>query len=198
MAYSDFKLDSIIKQFGLEVREAADLFSAVPAVEPSAMFIAWLNETAPLALDINTEKARSEMIIAPVLLEVRRQVGYRIGLFSGTEFNVAAEQGLNGVCDFLISLSSESLFIQSPVVALVEAKKEDIKGGLGQCIAEMLAAQMFNQQEGNPIPKIYGVVTSGNIWRFLTLEQQTVAIDRVEYYLNQIDKILGVLVSAVT
>lgn len=198
MAYSDFKFQDIIKQFDLNLSENIDLFAEVPEVEPSEILKVFLKENTPLALDINTEKARSEMIIAPILLEVRRQVNYRIGLFSGSEFNVAPEKGLNGICDFLISLSSENLFIKSPIVALVEAKKEDIKSGLGQCVAEMLAAQLFNQQENNPIPVIYGAVTSGNIWRFLKLENQTVYIDTVEYYINQIGKILGILVNAVS
>ncbi|HBK22982.1 MAG TPA: hypothetical protein DDZ60_10895 [Planktothrix sp. UBA10369] len=198
MAYSDFKFQDIIKQFDLNLSENIDLFAEVPEVEPSEILKVFLKENTPLALDINTEKARSEMIIAPILLEVRRQVNYRIGLFSGSEFNVAPEKGLNGICDFLISLSSENLFIKSPIVALVEAKKEDIKSGLGQCVAEMLAAQLFNQQENNPIPVIYGAVTSGNIWRFLQLENQTVYIDTVEYYINQIGKILGILVNAVS
>lgn len=198
MVYSDFKLDTILKQFGLSLHESASLFAAIPTLEPSDMLNTLLEETAPLALDINTEKARSEMIIVPILLEVRRRLGYRIGLFSGSEFNVAPEKGLNGTCDFLVTLSAETLFIKAPVVALVEAKREDIKSGLGQCIAEMLAAQLFNQQENNAIPIIYGVVTSGNIWRFLQLRDTTVYIDTVEYYLNQIGKILGILMSAVT
>jgi len=198
MAYSDFKFQDIIKQFDLNLSENIDLFAEVPKVEPSEILKVFLKENAPLALDINTEKARSEMIIAPILLEVRRQVNYRIGLFSGSEFNVAPEKGLNGICDFLISLSSENLFIKTPIVALVEAKREDIKSGLGQCVAEMLAAQLFNEQENNPIPVIYGAVTSGNIWRFLKLENKTVYIDTVEYYINQIGKILGILVNAVT
>jgi hypothetical protein len=116
-----------------------------------------------------------------------------ISLFSGVDFNVDNGRGLNGICDFLISLSSEQLFIKSPVVTLVEAKKENIMAGLGQCIAEMIAAQIFNEQEGNRIPIISGVVTSGNIWKFLRLEKQELSIDLDEYYLRDIENILGIL-----
>ncbi|WP_317619344.1 hypothetical protein [Laspinema sp. D2d] len=157
----------------------------------------FLKENAALAVDINTEKACFELIIAPILLEVRRQVKYQVGLFSGSEFNVAPERGLNGTCDFLISLSPERLFISAPVITLVEAKKEDIKAGFGQCVAEMLAAQLFNKQEGTQISTIYGAVTSGTVWRFLKLEGQMVYIDRVEYYLSEVAKILGILLSAI-
>jgi len=197
MAYSDFKLKELVKQFDLTLKENQDLFADISEVESSEILKVALKENAALAVDINTEKARSELIIAPILLEVRRQLNYQIGLFSGSEFNVAPEKGLNGTCDFLMSLSAERLFISAPVITLVEAKKEDIKAGLGQCAAEMLAAQLFNEEEGNQIPIIYGAVTSGTVWRFLKLEGNIVSIDAIEYYLTEIGKILGILLSAI-
>jgi hypothetical protein len=80
---------------------------------------------------------------------------------------------------------------------LVEAKKEDIIAGLGQCVAEMVAAQIFNEREGNEISVIYGTVTSGTNWKFLKLEGKVVEIDLVEYYLTDVNKILGILASGV-
>jgi hypothetical protein len=62
-------------------------------------------------------------------------------MFSGEEFNVDADRGLNGVCDFLIRQSAEQLVLEAPVIVLVEAKQADLKLGLGQCMAEMIAAQ---------------------------------------------------------
>lgn len=85
------------------------------------------------------------MIITPILLEVRRRANYPISLFSGTDFNVDIEKGLNGYCDFIISRSKEQLTINLPVVVIIEAKNENIKAVLGQCAAAMLAAQLFNQ-----------------------------------------------------
>ena len=195
MAYSDFKLSNLIKQFDLSINENLDLFTNILDVEYSEHLKFCLQENVALAVDINTEKARSELIIAPILLEVRRQMNYQIALFSGTEFNVAPDQGLNGICDFLISLSPERLFINAPVITLVEAKKEDIKAGFGQCAAEMLAAQLFNSREGNSLTTIYGVVTSGTVWRFLKLQNKTIYVDTIEYYINQIAKILGIFVT---
>ena len=64
-----------------------------------------LDEYVPLAIVDRTEKARSELIIAPILVEVRRLTGRRISLFSGIEFNVGAEAGLIGYCDFILSRS---------------------------------------------------------------------------------------------
>jgi hypothetical protein len=109
------------------------------------------------------------------------------------EFNVDDAAGLNGVCDFLLSRSPQLLYIEAPVLCMVEAKKDNIAEGLGQCGAEMLAAQRFNQQAGKPIEPIYGCVTTGSNWRFLQLSDRTLAVDLNEYSITQPDRILGVL-----
>lgn len=192
MAYSDFNLAKAKNTFGLTLDETRNLFRNVPGVQPSDLLTRLLHENLPLATAINSEKARSEFLIAPILSEVRRQLDYRISLFSGTEFNVEPAQGLSGFCDFLLSASSEQYFISAPVVTVVEAKNENIIAGLGQCAATMLAAQIFNQRAGNDIEVIYGVVTTGTNWKFLTLEQSTVCIDSIEYYIKEVDKILGI------
>jgi len=114
-------------------------------------------------------------------------------LFSGVEFNVDPPRGLNGVCDFIITRSSEQFFIRVPAIVIVEAKNENITGGLGQCIATMLAARVFNAQEDQSISPVYGVVTSGSIWKFLQLLGHTVYIDLEDYYINNAGKILGIL-----
>ncbi len=118
--------------------------------------------------------------------------------FTLIEFNVDMELGLNGFCDFLLSLSPEQLLIEAPVVALVEAKNDNLRSGLAQCIAEMVAARIFNQSKGNEIPKIYGAITTGTNWQFLELESQTVFFDLEEYSLNNLPKILGILSSFVS
>ena len=193
MAYSDFSLTKFKKTFNITIDEEADLFATVEPIEISEKLTNTLEETTELALAINTEKARSEMIITPILLEVRRKANYQISLFSGTDFNVDIERGLNGYCDFVISRSREQLTINAPVLIIVEAKNENIKGGLGQCAAAMLAAQLFNEQEGNEIKTIYGAVTTGDIWKFLKLEGTDIFIDLNNYYIQELNKILGIL-----
>ena len=198
MAYSDFDLKKVQKDFGLQIDEQLDLFANVPPVQPSATLANALAETAQLAIAINTEKARSEMLITPVLLEIWRQAQSQISLFSGTEFAVDEAQGLTGYCDYILSRSKAQLTINAPVIMIVEAKNENIKGGLGQCVAEMVAAQIFNAREGNAIDTIYGVVTTGEIWRFLYLVGSVAAIDLSDYYLmRDVDKILGILCQGV-
>ncbi|HCQ21701.1 MAG: hypothetical protein AN488_09725 [Anabaena sp. WA113] len=197
MAYNDFKLSEIIQNFGLTLNEVSGLFGDILEEECSDLLTTILKDNIDLAVAINTEKARSEMIISPILLEVRRKLNYEISLFSGIDFNVDNQQGLNGFCDFLISLSKEQLFVRAPVITLVESKNENLKSGLGQCIAEMLAAQLFNEQKQNAIKIVYGAVTIGTIWQFLKLEDQVISIDLTEYYIKDVKKILGILISAI-
>jgi hypothetical protein len=197
MSYSDFKLNELSKIFGLRIVETSELFSNIAEVDYSDYLSFTLKDTIDLAVAINTEKARSEMIISPILLEIRRKLNYQISLFSGVDFNVDNERGLNGICDFIVSSSTEQLFVRSPVITIVEAKNENLKAGFGQCVAEMVAAQLFNEREGNEIKTIYGVVTIGTIWRFLKLEGQVVNIDLTEYYIRDLKKIIGILCSTI-
>ncbi|MDM8569368.1 hypothetical protein QUF50_07670 [Thiotrichales bacterium HSG1] len=150
-----------------------------------------LKQNVPLALAIGTEKACSELIIVNIFLEIKKQLN--ISFFSGIDFTVDRERGLNGFCDFIISKSSEQLFLDSPVLAVVEAKNEKIISGLGQCIAEMIAAEIYNKQDNKSIPCIYGAVTTGHAWKFLKLEKNTVYIDIEDYYIKNPKKIIGII-----
>jgi hypothetical protein len=210
MPYSKFTLSRAVADFNLTVQEGPDIFQGIPAIAPSPFLQELLVDTVPWAVAVGSEKARSEGIINPVLLEVRRQLKGQVGVFSGEEFNVDAEADLQGYCDFLVSRSPEQLYITAPVVMLVEAKKEDLKPALGQpatqgseetseqsvavCLAEMVAAQRFNISQKQDVGTIYGVVTSGTAWRFLKLEERVVSIDLSDYALSPVDRILGVLI----
>ena len=196
MAYSDFTLSEIKEKFQLVTEEETNIFSDVGEVEISDFLSEILKENIPLALAIHTEKARSEMIVTPILIELRKIVNHRISLFSGVEFNVDKEKGLNGVCDYIISLSKEQLYVSSPVISIVEAKNDNIKSGLAQCAAEMIASRIFNEQKGSLINAIYGIVTTGSIWKFLKLED-TLYIDVKEYYIEQLGKIMGIMLQII-
>ncbi|HVC94990.1 MAG TPA: hypothetical protein VND64_14940 [Pirellulales bacterium] len=195
MAYSDFDLKTAVHRFALAEVRNADLFAEVEPIEPSERLSTWLDTFAPVALGVNSEKARSEFIIAPILAEAKLQVGNSVNVLPGVTFDVDKGQGLSGFCDFLIARSPEIYYVEGPVLAVVEAKKEDLVAGLGQCVAEMVAIRLFNEREGTPLPEVFGCVTSGNNWRFLKLEGSKMFIDRPEYYLRNSAKILGILVS---
>jgi hypothetical protein len=144
MAYSDFKsLSQTVKDLSLRLENHSRLFSTTQPLEPSERLKALLADHLELAANIGTEKARSELIVAPILLDVRRHLKNQISYFSGSTLNVDAEKGLTGECDFVLSGSVNQLEISVPVLTVVEAKKSDIKLGLGQCAAQMVGAQYF-------------------------------------------------------
>ena len=197
MAYSNFTLETVRKAFQLEADEAADISSDIEPVPLSEYLTTTLARKVPLALAIGTEKASSELIVADILVELREKFEHRISFFSGIDFSVDAESGLTGVCDFLISLSPTQFHLETPIIILVEAKKDNPALGFGQCVAEMIAAQRFNTEKGNEIPCIYGAATTGTVWQFLKLEEQRLYIDSAIYSIGQCDKILGILSSMV-
>ncbi|MDZ8257571.1 hypothetical protein [Nostoc sp. ChiQUE01b] len=194
MPYSQFTTISKVKEaFGLKTQEGGRFIPITESIEASATLTAYLEESLPLASSAS-EKARSEGIIYPVLLEVRRILNRQISLFSGEDFTVDEAAGLNGMCDFLLSRSPEVLEIEAPAIVIVEAKKADLRTGFGQCIAEMVAAQRFNTAKNRPIAVIYGSISSGTQWRFLKLEDNIVTIDLMDYPLPPVEQILGFLV----
>ena len=197
MAYSDFSFDKLETELQLTILEA-DLYSSIDPIAVSPVLAEILKENVPLGLTINTEKARSELIIAPILVEFRKLLKHQISLFSGIEFNVAPKKGLNGVCDFMISGSPRQILLTAPIIQVVEAKNENIRSGIPQCIAEMVAAQLFNQQKKLDIPVVYGVVTIGSSWKFMRLEGSMVTIDSIEYFIGTPGKILSILQSMVS
>jgi len=195
VSFSEFTIAEAKKRFGLHLDEEGDFFADVAPVSISALLRETLRENVPLALAIGTEKARSEFIIVPVLMEVRRRLPRRMSLFSGVDWTVDPARGLRGTCDFLLSSSTEQLTIEAPVVAIVEAKKEDMIAGVGQCLAEMVAVQVFNKQHENEIAIAYGIVTSGSNWKFLRLLGTNAFLDVTEYHIKEVERIVGIIVS---
>jgi hypothetical protein len=193
MAYSDFTLADLRHRFGLTVTEGGNLFAAVPEVELPPGLANTLARYLPLALNLNTEKARSELLIAPVLVELKLLYPDQLSVFSGIEFTVDAAVGLSGRCDYILAHSPQQLALTAPVCVLVEAKSENIVGGVPQCLAAMVAAQRFNLAEGSSGGPVYGAVTTGVLWRFLILDGLRARVDGVEYPIQTPRRVFGVL-----
>jgi len=193
MSYSEFTLSQLESEFSLILQERVEIFQNIKPVTPSQLLREILEENIPLALEIDTEKARSELIISPIMVELRKYFHRQISFFSGVDFSVEKARGLTGRCDFLISYSPKQLEVTVPVVALVEAKNDNIKSGIAQCIAEMIGAQLFNQRKQNQITRIYGVITTGSNWKFLRLIDNRVDIEAREHFIGDLDGLLGIL-----
>lgn len=193
MSYGDFTLPELRRRFHLKITEGRDLFAGTPEADVPPALTDLLARYLPLALNLNTEKARSELLIAPLLVELKLRHADRLAVFSGLDFNVDADAGLNGRCDYILARNPEQLALSAPVCVLVEAKREDIVAGVPQCLAEMVAAQRFNRSDGAPVDPIYGCVTTGVLWRFLRMSGDTAEVDAVEYPIQSPRKLYGIL-----
>ena len=192
MAFRDFNFPQVQTRLGLRV-EDADLFAATPSFSVRPEINEIVRDGTALALANSTEKAKSEFIIAPVLLELRRSVSPKFTLFSGLEWEVDRELGLIGYCDFILGRGPSQHILQAPYVAIVEAKNDLIRTGLGQCIAAMYAAWISNERAGIPVGAISGVVSTGATWKFLRLKGDLVTMDIPEYFIDDLPKIMGIL-----
>ncbi len=187
MAFSNTKFNDVKEKYSLLENEQ-NIFLDLTPIQPSA----WLKEALSMSsrLPLNSEKAKSEFIVAPILLEVWRLCDEKFSIFSGVTLDVDIE--LRGECDFILSKAPKSREIQTPIFTLIEAKDDNIRLGIGQCVLQMYAAQKFNELKNKPIKVIYGCVTTGDDWQFLKLEKNIVTFDNKRFYLSEVDKILGV------
>ena len=194
MAYTDFTLDSVEADLGVGQRPGPVFPPLTDAALP-----AWLpgQLARGMELALVSEKARSEFIVAPILLAVRELSGGRVAILSGQRLDVDPARRLSGECDFLLSLSDPLPRLRAPLLAVLEAKRNDIEGGLGQCAAQMVAAQMFNERAGRPGRPVYGCVTTGEDWQFLRLDGSELLIDPMRRYINQVGAVLAALLAAV-
>ena len=195
MAYSQFTMERLRREFNLTATAETALFADAPAARISDWLREALRRQTDVALISGSEKARSEFLIASILIEAFEQSRDRASLFSGMDFKVDETRGLDGFCDFIFTLTPRAIEILAPVISVVEAKKEDIPKGIPQCLAELVAAQIFNAAEERPIDTLYGIVTTGTEWKFLRLQGTTAAIDTDDYFLNQPEKIVGIILS---
>jgi hypothetical protein len=189
MSYREFTLETVERQLGITTQEAA-LFSHAALAPVPDWLPGWLARGTRLALI--SEKARSEFIVVPILLAARELSGDRFALFSGQRLDVDPERGLVGECDFILAQGPPVPPLRAPLMTVVEAKKNDIEAGLGQCVAQMVAAREFN---GDAVRLVYGCVTTGETWQFLRLTGPTAQLDRDRYYLDNLPRILGALLA---
>jgi hypothetical protein len=137
----------------------------------------------------NNEKAKSERLVSPILLEVQASFATQINFFSGEEINIDPKQNLSGPCDFFFALNPPSMLLETPIISITEAKDEDLEWGLAQCIAQVYAANILNKQEHKTIPTLYGCATTGDVWQFFKLENSIVSIDRTP--MTNLPQVLG-------
>jgi hypothetical protein len=188
MGYSNFKkIQQVTKKFGLKA-QLVPLFKEITPKLPSD----WLVKSLEIAYKApaSTEKAKSERLVSPILMEIVQSFEGYVTLFSGEEININSQDDLAGPCDFFFGLHPLSPYIDTPIISIAEAKDEDIEWGIAQCAAQMYAAHLMNLQEGKEVGIIYGCATDGVEWQFLKFENSTFYIDPKP--ITDLTQILGI------
>ncbi len=187
MAYSDFSLEDLESKFGIKNAKQS-LFDKITPIQPSQRLIEDLELVTELS--VRSEKAKSELIILPILLELRKINAKYFTIYSGDYLNV--DDQLKGECDFILAKDVNSFTINYPIIQIVEAKKSDIDEGIKQCSAQLLGAKIFNENKGVHLEKLYGCSTTADDWQFLKLENNTIFVDNRKFYLGEVEELLGV------
>ncbi len=194
MAFSDFTLAMVRHDLGISVRDGA-LFDPIGDIVPSP----WLRETLHKGGEpaLVSEKSRGEFIVAPLLIECRERMQHRINIFSGIRLDVDAERGLKGECDFVLARTPSAAALVSPLMLILEAKRNDMEEGTWQCAAQLFAAARFNERDGKSAPYIYGCVTNGESWLFMKLQGNDLTLHRPRFLLDELSKILWFVMECV-
>ncbi len=192
MSYKSFNLSELELRFGIRQEVSSFLTTPLPSIRPSNQLLLELKESKELPVPLNTEKAKSEAIVFPILKELMRRNKDNCTLFSGYNLNADASKGLNGECDYIMSRATKILELKAPIFCLTEAKKDNIDEGVGRCAAQMLGARIFNHKSNQSIETIYGCITNTEQWLFLKLEDETIFIEPNRLTFNQLPEILGV------
>ena len=189
MAYTNFTLLQLEEEFGL-TSQRVSLFETIESVSPSSWLLETLSRSQKLL--IRSEKARSELLISPILLEVQNINQDVLTIHSGDRMEGDKKRGLTGECDFILAKNTGSLTINTPIISVVEAKRQDIDLGIDQCAAQMLGSRFFNERRGTPLKTIYGCSTTAVEWVFLKLENNVLYVDNQIYFSNNLGLIIGV------
>ena len=191
MPYTDFSLDTIEAKIGLTT-QPGNLF---PGLAPVAV-PGWLTDALRRGKEVAalvSEKARSEFLVAPILIAARELVTWPVAVFSGQRLDVDPAAGLTGECDFILARTTPVPVLRAPLLVVLEAKKADIEAGLGQCVAQMFAARQFNAARGESDRPVFGCVTTGETWQFVRLTSSDLTLHTDRLFIDNVGELLAAL-----
>ncbi|OQY29833.1 MAG: hypothetical protein B6244_02420 [Candidatus Cloacimonetes bacterium 4572_55] len=200
MDYENFSsLEEAKRVFHIQISDQEPLFGHIKSCHVGEFLNTLFKDFGSLTHKVGKNRELSELIIAPILIQVRNIIGYGVCLLSDVEFDVDPSRGLTGECDYLFIRSEESFLITRPIlpIAVAEARPQAVHRSFPRCIAQMVAAQLHNRMEGTDVKRVYGCITTGTVWKFLLLENARVMIDRDDYYIDDLGKILAIFVDMI-
>ena len=188
MAFSDFKtIPDVQKKFGIRHIEN-DFIKIEEDASPSEQFLKELEFSRQYIPVLASEGARCEAVIYPILREVYKAYATNYALW--IKEPLAYDETLSGTPDYFVSTRSElgMLIVGTPLIMLVEAKKNDFELGWGQCLAELVAAQKINADADVPV---HGIVSDGRSWEFGYLIGDSFTRNRTSFSVDDLPTLFG-------
>ena len=190
MAFSDFKAIPDVQEKFKITYATDDLLGTEEIVNPSDQFLSEIAFSMKYIDVYASEGARCENVIYPILREVYK--GYADAYALWVKKPLAYDETLSGTPDYFISTRSELgiLTVGTPLIILVEAKKNDFEQGWGQCLAELVAAQKINDDPDTPV---YGIVSDGERWQFGKLTGDAFTRHKTSFSIDNIPTLFGAI-----
>jgi hypothetical protein len=192
MAFTQFKsIGEVVKKYQLSIRKE-DFVKTTPIHKAPEVLQEEIQLSLRQGLYKHSEAAICEQLIHPVLRSLWvKSFLEELLLWSHTTFYVT--DVLSGTPDYLFAQRTRQFdteALEAPILVAVEAKKDNFQEGWGQCVAEMVAAQMANE---NPQLTIYGVVTNGKDWEFGKLQDKILTKNYNYLDIFDLDKLYSAL-----
>ena len=190
MAFTDFKsIAQVQETFDIRYSEA-DYIQYTPNIEPSSAFLEEFTFSREHIDVFASETSRCENVIYPILRDVYKRYVDCFSLWSHKYITYDAQ--LSGAPDYLISTKSAlgKTVLGTPIIIVVEAKRNDFVEGWGQCLAELVAIQKINDDDIKPV---YGIVTDGELWQFGRLAKDLFTRHKTALSIGELERVFGAI-----
>ena len=181
------------KYSGLTLEEAMQLIPAerlrqwnldAPPRPPSDFLRAGLHRLE--SFDLVSSEAAKMLLIDELLQEIVPEYP-QLKVWKAALLETDA---LTGTADYIIA--PNRAYMATPLLCVVEAKRDDFEAGRVQCIAEMVACTWKNRQK-NLERDVYGIVSNGQGWVFYRLTPPGEVFETGVYTTQYLPQLLGAL-----
>ena len=190
MAFKKYKLiDDVINKYQLSFKKESFLNKILHANMPDSLKseLHYVMTTMPYKV---SEAAIRENILYPILKEVFRKYDDTLMLWANK--SISFDKELGGMPDYIVAKQSErgKIIFGKPLLAVVEAKKDDFEGGWAQCLLEMYTIQKINAKPELPV---FGIVTNGDNWEFGKLDNSVFMENESFYTILELDTLFAAI-----
>ncbi len=181
--FSGFSKEESFRLLGLKDLKAWDI--EVVSIEPSEFFNEHLRRLTR-NFDLEGYEESKKLLIDAICDEAIDPLS-RLKIWKGAKLESDIAWGY---VDYLIA--ERQRYLSSPMLCIIEAKKDNFEKGLAQCLAEMHVCQLNNKNIGRFID-VMGIVSNGSSWQFYRLTALGDVFESSVYSMGDLGRLLGLV-----